>query len=133
MAISNRNQPWRIGLTDQMGVLINGDIPHRIKEIARAQGLHVFDVGDPAVVLHQHKDRTITKTVTVTMVTWTAPLTKAGYLSLRHPEGLSYTVVSAGGGTMTVGARSLWPGSAIDRIALALELSDEEDAAAEAQ
>jgi hypothetical protein len=113
---------------ENMGMLVNENIPLRIKEIARARGLHTFDVGDPAIMLHQHKDKTITKKVTVVRVTWYAPLTKGGKLSLKYPEGLSYTVRSGGGGTMTVGARSLRPGTAIDRIALALELSDEEEA-----
>jgi len=106
--------------------LVDEQIPSRIKEIARARGLHTFEPGDPAVMLYHHKGKVFTKPVTVERADWAAPPTKSGSPSLRHPQNIMYTVVSAGGGTMTVGAESLRPGGVLDRIVLGLELSEGE-------
>jgi len=116
--------PTRRPAQEMLIHLVNEQIPSRIKEIARAQGLHTFEVGDPAVMLYHHKGKVFTKPVTVERAEWAAPPTKNGSPSLRHPQSIMYTVVSAGGGTMTVGASSLRPGGVLDRIVLGLEICE---------
>ena len=103
-----------------------GRLPDAVTELARKRGIHIYSIGDPAVLVYHHKGKAYRKMVEVTGVH--APSSKG----VPHdPDLVHYEVITEHGGELKVCALSLRPGSAIDRIALALELSDAEDAAAE--
>jgi len=104
-----------------------GKVSTKLKKLARARGLHIFNAGDTAVLLRRHKDRTFKALVTVVKASWSEPLTKNGNVSVRALRGITYTVKSELGGVMTVGASSLRPGGVLDRMALELQISDESE------
>ena len=133
----NQNLTWKEirGLTSALqaqaanmpgaGVsLSGGGGPDEGKAIARAQGTHVFNHGEPAVLLYKHKDRVFNVPVKVVRAAWMGPVTKSGEVSSRAPDAIKYTVMSENGGTMCVGAPSLRPGNVLDRISIALELDE---------
>ena len=100
------------------------NLTKKAEAIARAHGTHVFNIGDPAVLLYAHKDRVFKAQVRVVAASWVGPLDAGGELMGFAPDHIKYTVVSEHGGVMTVGAPSLRPGGALDRIVLALELDE---------
>lgn len=100
------------------------NLPPPVAAIARAHGMHTFNVGDPAVLLYRYKNKIYKAQVKVVEAVWTGPLDVDERLRTFVPQYIRYTVRSEHGGTMIVGAPSLRPGSAIDRIALALELDE---------
>ena len=102
-------------------------VPAVVQELARAQGLHVFKAGDPAILLRRHKDKTYKALVTVTRV-WSRAALDADMKPNRDAlRDIVYTIQSAAGGEMTVGITSLRPGGVLDRMALELQISDEFD------
>jgi len=101
---------------------MGGKIPDRVKKLARARGIHVFSVGDPAILLYEHKGKTYQKLVEITKASWGGPVTTGGRPGYRDPELIEYEVRSEQGGVLGVCALSLRPGNILDRISTALEL-----------
>lgn len=108
--------------------MMGGRVPGKVKDMARAQGLHVYDVGDPAILLCHHNDKTHKAQVTVINSQWAGFIVKDGVFGPNAPHAIIYTVRSAAGGELTTHGTSLRPGGVLDRIALELQLAEESEA-----
>jgi len=81
----------------------------------------VFSAGDQALLLYEHKGRTYNVPVVVERAVWAVDESFTLVRPRAPRTDMVYVVKSELGGTMTVRAQDLRPGTVLDRIVAAIE------------